>query len=119
MGIIDRFMDYLEARPELTDKLVGLMDARIDRQERAAAQNEPLRTTAQLRAQARAQSRAPPKDPAQAAQLARILVAQEGYSQRAAALEVGLPESTLRAYLKKLAQAEEGKLLSPREPSGD
>ncbi len=109
MGIIVRFMDYLEARPELTDKLVSIMDARLALQERAAALNEPLRTTAQLRAQARAQSRAPPKDPAHAAQLAQILIVQEGYSQRAAALEVGLPESTLRTYLKKLAQAEEGK----------
>ncbi len=117
MSLLDRAANYLKARPKLTIRLVDALEAHIAGQETRAitqeqAENdriEALRSHTQLREQARAQARAPYEDPTQAALAAQALIEQEGYSQRAAAAEVGLPESTLRAYLKKLERAEETK----------
>ncbi len=117
MSLLDRVGDYLRAHPKATEALATALQARFTSdEERALAQQEAenvrleaLRSHAQLRTQSRAQARAPYEDPAQAALAAQALIEQEGYSQRAAAAEVGLPESTLRAYLKKVERAEETK----------
>ncbi len=117
MSLLDRAANYLKTRPELTIRLVDALEAHMTAQEERAmtqeqAENdkiEALRSHTQLRAQSRAQARAPYEDPAQAALAAQALIVHEGYSQRAAAAQVGLPESTLRAYLKKLERAEETK----------
>ncbi len=116
MGVIDRLMDYLEARPELTNKLVNIMDERIARQEQIREEEEVL---AMAGTHARAiMARMPgppgthdgqggqggPTPPVARFEVARALVA-DGFSVREAAKRTGLARTTLR---RDLDRAEEG-----------